>query len=273
MLVNFMKMQSLGNDFVVLDRITQNIYLNKAQIQRIADRKLGIGCDQVILVEPPIHAHSDFYYRIFNPDGEEVEQCGNGVRCAARFVYDLGIIKKTSLLADCLAGPIGIRLEKNHLLTVNMGIPNVTDCNAYPLSPLPNTNTELSFVKVELGNPHAVIIAPEDINPTFPKTWDILQEAVLASGVFPKGVNIEWVTIDAPNSIQVRVLERGAGETLACGSGASAAVIAGKKLGLLEQTVNVHFTIGKLRISWVGVGSPLFMTGPATSVYQGRFRF
>jgi diaminopimelate epimerase len=270
MLVNFMKMHGLGNDFVVLDRITQNLYLNTAQIQRIADRKLGIGCDQVILVEPPIQAHSDFYYRIFNADGTEVEQCGNGVRCAARFVYDMGIIKKTSLLADCLAGPIGIRLEKNHLLTVNMGIPATNDCSTHAIT---GFDTPLSFLKVDIGNPHAVIFVPKTCTPPFPSTWAILEKQILDTGLFPDGVNIEWVYIDTPNSIRVRVLERGVGETLACGSGASACVIAGRKLGLLEQTVNVQFAMGRLRISWAGAGTSLFMTGPAIGVFQGRFRF
>jgi len=270
MLVNFMKMHGLGNDFVVLDRITQNLYLNKTQIQRIADRRLGIGCDQLILIEPPIQPHSDFYYRIFNADGTEVEQCGNGVRCAARFVYDMGIIKKTSLLADCLAGPMGIRLEKNHLLTVNMGIPTPGDCISYSI---PGFEVPLSFLKVDIGNPHAVIFVPKTCTPPFPSTWETLQQHILDTAVFPNGVNIEWVYIDSPNSIRVRVLERGAGETPACGSGASAAVIAGRKLGLLDQAVNVHFSMGRLRISWAGAGAPLFMTGPAIGVFQGRFRF
>lgn len=265
-----MKMHGLGNDFVVLDRITQNLYLNKTQIQRIADRKLGIGCDQVILIEPPIQPQSDFYYRIFNADGTEVEQCGNGVRCAARFVYDMGIIKKTSLLADCLAGPVGIRLEKNQLLTVNMGIPALNNCASFSI---PGFEVPLSFLKVNIGNPHAVIFAPKTFTPPFPSTWDTLQQQILDTGLFPEGVNIEWVYIDSPNSIRVRVLERGVGETLACGSGASACMIAGRKLGLLDQTVNVHFSIGKLRISWAGAGTALFMTGPAIGVFQGRFRF
>lgn len=264
-----MKMHGLGNDFVVLDRITQNLYLNKTQIQCIADRKCGIGCDQVILVEPPIQPQSDFYYRIFNPDGTEVEQCGNGVRCAARFVYDMGIIKKTSLLADCLAGPVAIRLEKNHLLTVNMGIPSPGECISFPLS---GFEAPLSFIKVDMGNPHAVIFVPKAVTPSFPETWHRLEEQILKTGLFQDGVNIEWVYIDSPNSIRVRVLERGAGETLACGSGASACVVAGRKLGLLDQTVNVRFSMGKLRISWGGNGTALFMTGPAIGVFQGRFR-
>jgi len=269
MLIYFVKMHGLGNDFVMLDRISQNLYLNTAQIQRIADRRLGIGCDQVILIEPPIQPQSDFYYRIFNADGQEVEQCGNGARCAARFVYDSGLVKKTRLLADCLAGSVAMRLEKNQLWTVNMGVPAVTE----PYVPVETQvlGHDITWVAVDLGNPHAVVIVPEALAQEIPP-WTWLQDAILGSGSFPNGVNIGWMRVLDRHNVRLTVLERGAGETLACGSGACAAVMAGQQLGLLDNPVSVHFSLGHLRISWSGPQTPLFMTGPASSMYQGRFK-
>jgi len=245
------------------------LYLNPVQIQRIADRRIGIGCDQVILIEPPIQPQSDFYYRVFNADGQEVEQCGNGARCAARFVYDTGLVKKTRLLADCLAGSVALRLEKNQCWTVNMGVPSLSEDSA--AKTLTVLGQEVSWVPVNLGNPHAVVVVPEALKQANPP-WAALQAAVLDSGLFPQGVNIGWLFIRDRKNAQLRVLERGVGETLACGSGACAAVIAGQQLGLLDNPVVVHFEQGHLRIAWSGWETPLFMTGPASSVYQGRFK-
>lgn len=269
MLVHFMKMQGLGNDFVVLDRITQNIYLNKAQIQQLADRKLGIGCDQVIVVEPPIKPDHDFYYRIFNPDGSEVEQCGNGVRCAARFVFMTGLIKKHRMWADCLGGAVGLHLQKNSLVTVNLGVPKGFQAEALAI---PGFKAGYTFFKVDLGNPHAVVFAPPGLGIDDLKSWDTLHEAILSTDLFPNGVNIEWVEWISRQMLRVRVRERGVGETLACGSGACAVALVARSLDKVDTQVQVHFALGHVDIQWAGEHQALLMTGPAVSVFQGRYR-
>jgi len=279
MLVNFIKMQGLGNDFVVIDLITQNVKLHSAHMKRIADRHLGIGCDQIILIEPPIAADKDFFYRIFNADGTEVEQCGNGARCAARYFYDAGFTEHTRelLKADCLAGPQELRLESNHTVTVNVGKPILNpaeipmipekDLNA-PLYTSTIEGQEIQFFPVSMGNPHMVLRVPS-VETAQVETWGSL---LTKNSQFPQGTNVEFMQIENPEHIRLRVYERGVGETLACGSGACAAAVAGIKQNLLKSPVTVSFREGDLKIRWDGDTEPVYMTGPAISVFTGRFR-
>lgn len=266
MLVNFAKMHGLGNDFVIIDLITQQAKLHTAHIIRIADRRFGIGCDQVLLLEPPLQPDRDFYYRIFNADGFEVEQCGNGARCAARFFYDSGYVLHTQLKADCLAGPIEFQMEAQDNVTVTMGKPIIQDQTVFHYQ----TNS-ISFIPVSMGNPHAVV----RVNSFEEIELKELGSAMNADPHFPQGVNVELMYILDPNHIELRVFERGIGESLACGSGACAAVVAGIKAGWLQSPVTVTFqdpSLGVLTIQWAGDSKPVYMTGPTVSVFVGRFR-
>ncbi len=276
MLINFTKMHGLGNDFVLLDLITQNIRLHTAHIKRIMDRHFGIGCDQLLLIEPPSRPKAHFYYRIFNPDGHEAEQCGNGARCAARFFYDLGLTDETHLYADCLAGPIELHLEKDNSVTVNMGYPKFNpkdipflaseEALSYSIT---IDKTELQVSLVSLGNPHLVIIV-QDLETVPVNKWGALLNK---HPHLPTGANVEFMQVIDRQEIQLRVYERGVErETLACGSGASAAMIAGHRLNLLDNAVNVNFQMGKLHVHWEGPGTPVYMRGPATGVFVGKFR-
>jgi diaminopimelate epimerase len=267
MFINFNKMHGLGNDFVVIELITQAARLRPAHLQRIADRRLGIGCDQILLLEPPIRGSADFYLRIFNPTGEEVEQCGNGTRCAARFFYDMGFGANPHIEADCLAGPLSCIIEQYDRVTVNMGFPNFT-ASEEPLSSLLVAKDLIPMSILSLGNPHAVIQVPDLENAPI-QTWGPL---ISTHNAFPQGTNVGFMQVIARNQIRLSVYERGVGQTLACGSGACAAVIAGIRLGLLDESVSVVFPKGRLHITWQGPNHPVFMTGPTTSVFMGRFR-
>lgn len=265
MLVNFTKMHGLGNDFVVIDMITQSAKLRASHIQRIADRHLGIGCDQVLLIEPPVRVDADFYYRIFNADGLEVEQCGNGARCAARFFFDAGFTNGRTLQADCLAGPIEFTIEDNpDLVTVNMGTPKFAESLTYPIQ---IENTEYSVQIVSMGNPHAVLQVPELASTPIKKLGPLISKHPF----FPNETNAGFMQVIDSGNIHLRVYERGVGETLACGTGACAAAVAGIRLGLLVSPVNVNFANGKLKIAWAGGKHPVYMTGPTKSVFIGRF--
>lgn len=276
MFINFSKMHGLGNDFVIIDLITQGARLRTAHLQHIADRKLGIGCDQILLLEPPIRGSADFYLRIFNASGEEVEQCGNGARCAARFFYDMSFGSNPHLEADCLAGPISCIIEQHDRVTVNMGSPNfnpievpfITDQAEALQYSLALENTTLSLSVLSLGNPHAILQVP-DLETAPLKT---LGPLLSTHSAFPQGVNVGFMEIVDRGQIRLSVYERGVGETLACGSGACAAVIAGIRLDLLDPSVSVIFPKGRLQISWQGPNTPVFMSGPTTSVFMGRFR-
>jgi diaminopimelate epimerase len=268
-------MHGLGNDFVVIDLITQNVRLHAAQIRRIADRHLGIGCDQVLLIEPPMEPDRDFFYRIYNADGYEVEQCGNGARCAARFFYDSGFTLTPHLKANCLSGPIDFQIEEDGSITVNMGMPKFKPHNI-PLDvnetallyPIVIEDQEIKFSALSVGNPHAVLQVP--VIETAPvKT---LGPLLAKHSIFPNGTNVEFMQIINRNHIRLRVFERGVGETMACGTGACAAVVAGIRLGLLDNEVKVVFGTGDLIVRWEGGKNPIYMTGPAISVYVGRFR-
>jgi diaminopimelate epimerase len=264
MIVNFTKMHGLGNDFVVIDLITQGARLQKSHIKHIADRKFGIGCDQVILITPPTKADVDFFYKIFNADGQEVEQCGNGVRCAARFFIDNGLSNKTQLVVDCQGGTANLKIEDNQNVSVNLG-KNFT----------PVVSKELNYPKlptiihtVSVGNPHGVCIV-DDLASTQVKEWGKL---LTKDPMFPEGANIGFMQILARDRVQLRVYERGVGLTHACGSGACAAMLVGKALNLLDNKVHVMFEFGELLITYDAQDQSLHMSGPANSVFIGRFK-
>ncbi|MBY0484773.1 diaminopimelate epimerase [Nitrosomonas sp.] len=272
MKLKFTKMQGLGNDFVVLDGINQSINLDQQQIRLLADRHFGIGCDQLLLVEKAA-GQADFRYRIFNTDGSEVEQCGNGARCFVRYVHDHGLTQKNEIRIETLSGVISPKLEINGNVTVNMGkplfepeaIPFVAEKIAltYPLE-MPDKPVTISTLS--MGNPHAVRVvqeietAPVETEGAFIETHPR----------FPKRVNVGYMQVIDRNHIKLRVFERGAGETLACGTGACAAVVTGINLGLLDNQVTVSTRGGELTISWQGADAPVWMTGPAVTVFEGE---
>jgi len=268
----FTKMQGTGNDFVVLDAISQKVDLTPSQIRRLADRHFGVGCDQVLLVERPTVKGADFAYRIFNADGGEVEQCGNGARCFAVFVRDRGLTDKTEIAVQTLAGMIHPRLEADGRVTVNMGVPRFEPAdipfdaprraNDYDL----DVDGELVKVRVvSMGNPHAVQLV-RDVE----RAPVAVQGPLIESHPrFPKRVNAGYLQIVDRRHVRVRVYERGAGETLACGTGACAAVVSGRVHGDLDETVEVSVHGGELTIRWAGEGEPVWMTGEANSVFEG----
>jgi len=275
MLVNFLKMHALGNHFVVIDQITQNVQLRAEHIRRIADRCIGIGCDQVILIEPPIGRNADFFYRIYNADGQEVEQCGNGARCAARFFFDSGYSNRQQLYADCVAGPVECKIGNEGWVTVNMGQPCFHP-EAIPLDmvepaiqyPVVIEESVFNFSSVSMGNPHAILqVSALDQAP-------VQQIGALLSihPLFPKGTNVGFMEIVDTSKIRLRVFERGVGETLSCGTGACAAVVSGIELGILKSPVTVLFLKGSLNVRWQGKDTPVYLSGPTASVFMGRFR-
>ena len=279
MLLRFTKMHGLGNDFVLLDLISQNITISDEQIKLLADRRLGVGFDQLLTVEPPDSPEADFKYRIFNADGSEAEQCGNGARCLLRFVRDRGLTTKTKIKLETNTGVIECELEKDGNISVDMGrpvlqpkcIPFIADQAQilYKLNvslPLCGSEESVNIASLNIGNPHAVIVV-EDVDES-PVAQ--LGAAIEKHRRFPDRVNVGFMQIIARDHIRLRVFERGVGETLACGTGACAAVVAGRLQGLLDETVEVSLPGGNLRITWQGDDSPVKMTGPACRVYEGR---
>jgi len=273
-MIKFTKMHGLGNDFVVIDAINQHISLSAEQIKFIADRNFGIGCDQLLLVEKPISNNADFKYRIFNADGSEVAQCGNGARCFARFVRDKKLSKKENIIVDTDSGQLILNFDSDGLITVNMGIPKHLP-KEIPLSTeqealsykLSINHTEINFGAASMGNPHAVITV-ENI-----KTEPVAKigKALESHPFFPERANIGFMQIINRQHIKLRVYERGAAETLACGSGACAAAVIGIEQNKLDQTnITVDLPGGQLEINWAGRGQPVFMKGPATSVFEGQ---
>jgi len=272
--IAFTKMHGLGNDFVVIDAINQTINLNPKQIRFLADRHFGIGFDQLLLVEAS-HPDSsaDFKYRIFNADGSEVSQCGNGARCFAHFIRRQKLSLKDDILVDTHAGQLLLSFSQNDLISVNMGIPK-HDPAHIPLATLSPQSSqysvtidtiEWSFSAVSIGNPHAVIVI-DDIKSAPVNTLGKILES---HPIFPERANIGFMQIIKPNHIKLRVYERGSGETLACGSGACAAVICGIERDMLEKEVRVELLGGELKIHWQGRNTPVFMTGSATPVFNG----
>jgi diaminopimelate epimerase len=273
--LHFVKMHGLGNDFVVLDGINQSVNLSGEQIRWIADRHFGVGCDQLLVVEAYAGEDADFRYRIFNADGGEVEQCGNGARCFARFVYDQGLTDKTVIPVITASGRIVLEIQPDGLVTVNMGVPELEPARIPLISAQRQTlynlslqGQNVSFAAVSMGNPHAVLqVADVDTAPV--ADWGVQLES---HPVFPKRVNVGFMQVVTRERIRLRVFERGAGETLACGTGACAAVVAGCIQGLLDAQVTVELHGGQLHIQWQGEGQPVWMTGPATTVFRGTLR-
>jgi diaminopimelate epimerase len=272
-MINFTKMHGLGNDFVVIDAINQSIALTSGQIQLMSDRHFGIGFDQLLLVEKPANANADFKYRIFNADGGEVAQCGNGARCFARFVRDKKLSDKDEIRVDTNSGQLLLRFDADNLITVNMGIPRHAPAEIPLLTDVESrfytvqvNDTEKAFGAVSMGNPHAVIQV------TDVKTAPVaeLGKALESHAFFPERVNVGFMQVVDRQHVKLRVFERGAAETLACGSGACAAVVIGIEQNLLDHTVSVDLPGGTLAISWLGRGEPVLMTGPAISVFEGR---
>ena len=271
--MKFTKMQGLGNDFVVIDAISQTVNMTTELARTLADRRFGIGCDQILLVEKPVNTQADFRYRIFNADGSEVAQCGNGARCFARFVHEKKLTEKTGIAVETQAGLLYPELHEDGLVTVDMGVPQLQpeevpflDATVGLRQPLMLDNGEtIEVVVLSMGNPHAVQLV-DDIS-----TAPVLgQGPLIESHVrFPQRVNAGFMQIVNKRRIRLRVFERGSGETLACGSGACAAVVAGIELGKLYSPVTVNMLGGALDISWAGPGSPVKMTGPATTVFEG----
>jgi len=281
MKLKFTKMQGVGNDFVVLDGVTQSVPLTPALAQKMADRHFGIGCDQILLVEKPDPAGSalgaDFRYRIWNADGGEVEQCGNGARCFARFVRDHGLTDKDEIRVKTLSGLITPRFESDGQVTVDMGAP-IFEPARIPFSAdvaaivhaLDVDRRTVQISAVSMGNPHAVQVV-DDVD-----TAPVLTEGPLIErhARFAQRVNVGYMQVLDRGRIRLRVFERGAGETLACGTGACAAVVAGIRRGLLDSPVRVQTRGGELTIRWDGADnehSAVFMTGPAVTVFEGEF--
>ncbi len=270
--VPFTKMHGAGNDFVVFDGVTRPVPLTPEKIRRLADRHFGIGCDQVLLVERPTASGADFRYRIFNADGGEVEQCGNGARCFVRFVRDRRLTTKDEIAVETLSGMIYPRLEPDGGVTVNMGVPRFepadvpfeasTRENVYDLEV---NGRKVNVTVLSMGNPHAVQVVPEVDSAPVNTQGPLIERHPR----FPKHVNAGYMQIVDRGHIRLRVYERGAGETLACGSGACAAVVAGRQRGLLDDKVDVKLLGGTLRVSWAGEGQPVWMTGPAVTVFEG----
>ncbi len=273
--LTFTKMHGLGNDFVVIDATSQPINLTMEQIRLLADRRLGVGCDQVLLVEPPAQAEVDFTYRIFNADGSEVEQCGNGARCFAHYVRDKGLTRKDQIPVATAAGVITLYVEADGQITVDMGvpifepaeIPFAADARAEVYS-LEVEATQLELSAVSLGNPHAVMRI-EDVDKA---PVSSLGPRIESHARFPRRVNVGFMQVVDRQHIRLRVYERGVGETLACGSGACAAVVVGRQRGWLDDKVTVSLPGGNLKIQWPGENQPVMMTGPAASVFEGRIR-
>ena len=272
-MLRFTKMHGLGNDFVMIDAVNQSVTLTPEQVRRLADRRFGIGCDQVLVVERPTRAECDFRYRIFNADGDEVEQCGNGARCFVRFVHDRGLSTKNEFVVETLGGDIYPKIDPGGLVTVNMGVPRFDprevpfEASArQPVYDLDVDGVAVPVTVLSMGNPHAVqVVADVECAPVTTQGPKIEHHPR-----FPKRVNAGYMQVQDRTHVHVRVWERGAGETLACGTGACAAVVAGRLRGLLDENVAVRLRGGTLQISWRGEGQPVMMAGPAVSVFEGE---
>ena len=278
MLLNFTKMQGTGNDFVVIDGFSTPVSLTPAQIKKIANRNFGVGCDQLLMVEKTSQVNVDFKYRIFNDDGGEVEQCGNGARCFVRFVVEKSLTQKREITVETASGLIALTLQNDNQVTVNMGAPIFEPAKIpfiaeekQKLYALPLRQQTIDICAVSMGNPHAVTIV-DDV-----ETANVaeLGPQIESHASFPQRVNAGFMQAVNPHEIKLRVYERGAGETLACGTGACAAVVCGIQLGLLQSPVLVNTRGGKLKIAWQGMDSnrkvqPVMMTGAAEIVFEGQ---
>lgn len=275
MLLKFTKMHGLGNDFMVIDGVTQNVRLSPEKIRELGDRHFGIGFDQLLLVEPPDCPDMDFRYRIFNTDGNEVEQCGNGARCFARFVRDRKLSFGRRIKVQTAKGNIELHVGLDDQISVNMGAPELEPYDipfkadrqsiTYKLE-VDGRIEEISVIS--MGNPHAVVMVDDCKHAPVAQLGSKIQNHFR----FPEKCNVGFMEIVNPAVINLRVFERGVGETLACGTGACAAVVAGRLQGLLERTVTVNLPGGALEITWQGDNKPVWMKGPATRVYEGQIR-
>lgn len=255
-LIPFTKMHGLGNDFVVLNNVDQELELSKKLIIAMANRHRGIGCDQVLVVEPSPRTDADFLYRIFNADGSEVSQCGNGARCLAKFLCDKKLTDKQQITLLTQHGLLKLNLNGEDI-AVDMGSPNAIQKQAFE---------NVHFISLSLGNPHAVILVDDVLTANVQSMGSALNYAE----IFPDGVNVGFMQVVNKNQIKLRVYERGVGETQACGSGACAAVVAGCVQNLLHEKVVVELPGGELTIAWQDRSS-VIMTGPATIVFEGNF--
>lgn len=277
--IRFTKMHGLGNDFVVIDGINQPIELTTDKVRKLSDRRFGVGCDQLLVVETPQRPENDFRYRIFNHDGSEVENCGNGARCFAKFVRDKKLTGKRVIKVETLGGDITLHVNAQGDVTVDMGAPILVPADipyrgdaqaiTYPLdASADGNNTQLEISAVSMGNPHAVVVVDDVATAPVETLGPIIE----SHPDFPNRVNAGFMAVKSRNRIDLRVYERGAGETLACGTGACAAVVAGRLRGLLDEIVTVQLPGGQLTIEWQGEGQPVLMTGPAANVFQAQIK-
>lgn len=277
MLVRFTKMHGLGNDFMVLDLVTQKVKITPKLVKKLGDRNFGVGFDQLLLVEPPTEPDVDFRYRIFNQDGSEVENCGNGARCFAKFVRDKRLTGKDEVTVQTACGRAVLKIHEDKRVQVDMGepilspekIPFQAQQQAATYTVSVNTDGKTQSVElsaVSMGNPHGVLL----VNNTEHAPVTTLGAALESHSCFPAKANIGFMQILSRTEVNLRVFERGVGETLACGTGACAAVVAGKLRGQLDMPVTVHLPGGDLEIEWQGPGHAVIMTGPATTVYEGQ---
>jgi diaminopimelate epimerase len=273
MQVPFTKMHGLGNDFVLLDGLAHAIDIDAAKVRRLADRRLGVGCDQVLLLEPAEHDGVAARYRVFNADGIEVGHCGNGARCVARYLKDRGHTRHDPIVIEALAGLIRLDCREDGSVRVDMGLPRLLPGEVPMLASVPAELYEIPLgtgkvriAALSLGNPHAVLRV--DAVATAPVVE--IGAAIATHALFPRGANVGFMEVLDAGHIRLRVFERGAGETPACGTGACAAVVAGWRQGLLGPAVDVALPGGHLSIEWAGPGRPVYMTGPATHAFEGH---
>jgi diaminopimelate epimerase len=275
MRLRFSKMHGLGNDFVVIDGVGQSVRLTPEKIRYIADRNFGVGCDQILVVETPENPNVDFRYRIFNCDGSEVENCGNGARCFAVFVRERKLTGKSVIKVETAGGLMELRVQQDEQVSVDMGaprlqpvqIPFVADTQAV-IYPFEVAGKTYEISAVSMGNPHGVLLVDDVKTAPVAELGPVIEHHPR----FPARVNVGFMQIVSRNEINLRVFERGVGETLACGTGACGAVVAGRLRGLLDQQVKVNLPGGSLHIDWPGEGQPVIMTGPAVTVFHGQIK-
>lgn len=274
MTLAFTKMHGLGNDFVVLDGTQEPVVLDAPAARAIADRRFGIGCDQILVVDPPRSGNADFGYRILNADGSEAGQCGNGARCFARFVRDQGLCDKREIIVDVRDGQVVIKELGDNQFRVALGVP-VFEPAEIPLAGFGRAETytlddiagqPVTFAALAIGNPHAVICVA-DVDSA---AVDTIGPALERHSAFVERVNVGFLQIVARDQVRLRVYERGAGETLACGSGAGAAVVAGIAAGALDARVQVELRGGLAVVEWAGGATPVYLSGPAERVFDGK---
>ncbi|MHB9799811.1 diaminopimelate epimerase [Pseudomonas sp. MT3] len=275
MLLRFTKMHGLGNDFMVLDLVSQHAHVQPRHVKQWGDRNFGVGFDQLLIVEPPSTPEADFRYRIFNCDGTEVEQCGNGARCFARFVIDKRLTAKKSIRVETKGGMIELTIANDGQVTVNMGAPRLApeqvpfQADAEALSyGVEVDGQSYQLAAISMGNPHGVLRV-DDVDSAPVRT---LGPKLEVHESFPQKANIGFLQVVSPNQARLRVWERGVGETLACGTGACAAAVAGIRQGWLQSPVQIELPGGRLSIEWAGPGQPVMMTGPAVRVFEGQVR-